>query len=239
MISLNLNGEQIPLKVVRDKRVKRIKLYFKEGFLNIVASRKLSTAFLNQLMITNREWLLQNWQSEKAKLKTANERYQDGGEFWYRGKILKLKLILSEAHKLEVSNSHNELLVRIPKAMGEIADQTLIKQAVANWYQKESEALLKIKLDLFSSKIGVNYHAVRFKHQRTRWGSCSSKGNINLNWLIIMAPDEVMDYIIIHELSHLCHMNHSQPFWDLVKRFNPNYKYARLWLKMNGDKLKL
>jgi len=79
---------------------------------------------------------------------------------------------------------------------------------------------------------------VRIKEQRTLWGSCSSRNNINLNFLLIMAPLKVIDYVIIHELVHTIHKNHSANFWNAVEAIMPNYKEAKHWLKENGYKLR-
>ena len=79
---------------------------------------------------------------------------------------------------------------------------------------------------------------IAVRKQKTRWGSCSSTGTISYNWLVIMAPNDVMQYLVIHELSHLIEPNHSQRFWQVVKTFDPNFSTHRLWLKNNGRLLK-
>jgi len=79
---------------------------------------------------------------------------------------------------------------------------------------------------------------VRIKNQKTMWGSCSSKNNINLNYLLIMAPAEVIDYVIIHELAHTIHRNHSVDFWRLVRLIMPDFQQHKQWLKANGYKLR-
>jgi hypothetical protein len=78
---------------------------------------------------------------------------------------------------------------------------------------------------------------VVIKDQKTRWGSCSKKGNINLNWRLIMAPLHVIDYVVVHELCHLKVMNHSKDFWNLVESIQPNNHERRRWLKVNGNRL--
>ena len=81
---------------------------------------------------------------------------------------------------------------------------------------------------------GFDYAVVRIKNQKTRWGSCSAKGNINLNLRLMMAPDPVIDYVIIHELCHLRELNHSLAFWALVESCCPDYRRWRNWLKQLG-----
>lgn len=89
----------------------------------------------------------------------------------------------------------------------------------------------------WAPQIGARYGRVSIKDQKTRWGSCSQKGNLNFNWRLIHAPEAVRDYVVIHELCHLTQMNHSQKFWQEVSRFCPDYKSHRQWLRENGRTL--
>ena len=89
----------------------------------------------------------------------------------------------------------------------------------------------------FAEKIGVSYGRITLRQQKTRWGSCSANGNLNFNWLLILAPPEVLDYVVVHELCHRRQMNHSQAFWNEVSAVLPGYKEQKKWLKDNGWKL--
>lgn len=89
----------------------------------------------------------------------------------------------------------------------------------------------------WAEKIGVSYGRISIRGQKTRWGSCSSKGNLNYNYLLMLCPDEVAEYVVIHELCHRIHMNHSKDFWNKIEAFCPNYRQARKWLKQNGNSL--
>lgn len=86
---------------------------------------------------------------------------------------------------------------------------------------------------------GGIYHTISIRDQKTRWGSCSSKGNLSFNWRLILAPSEILDYVVVHELCHLTYMNHSKDFWNMVASIIPDYKIRRKWLKENGYTLHL
>ena len=88
-----------------------------------------------------------------------------------------------------------------------------------------------------AAEIGVTYGRITIRNQKTRWGSCSSKGNLNFNCLLMLCPEEVIDYVVVHELCHRQEMNHSARFWAAVESVCPDYRNARKWLKQNGTAL--
>lgn len=90
------------------------------------------------------------------------------------------------------------------------------------------------KLDCYSSILGVSYGRVTVRCQKSKWGSCTNNGNLNFNCLLMLAPDEVLDYVIVHELCHIKHHDHSKAFWAEVAGVLPDYKARRAWLKKNG-----
>ncbi len=94
------------------------------------------------------------------------------------------------------------------------------------------------KAGSFQQTMGLHYNSIFIRGQRTRWGSCSPAGNLTLNWKLLMAPEEIIDYVVIHELTHLKHMNHSKKFWDMVEQYCPDWKRYRKWLVTHEDELK-
>lgn len=90
------------------------------------------------------------------------------------------------------------------------------------------------KCQKFGEEMEVDYAMVSIREQKTRWGSCSSKGNLNFNWKLILMPEEILDYVVVHELAHRKEMNHSPAFWSIVEQVLPDYKNRREWLKKNG-----
>lgn len=103
-----------------------------------------------------------------------------------------------------------------------------------------AEEALKVipeRVEYFAKVIGVTYGKITVRNQKTRWGSCSSKGNLNFNCLLMLAPPEVLDYVVVHELCHRKQMNHSKAFWSEVEKVFPDYKEARKWLKEDGSQM--
>lgn len=103
-----------------------------------------------------------------------------------------------------------------------------------------AEEALKVipeRVEYFAKVIGVTYGKITVRNRKTRWGSCSSKGNLNFNCLLMLAPPEVLDYVVVHELCHRKQMNHSKAFWLEVEKVLPNYKEVRKWLKEEGSQM--
>ncbi|MBO5555794.1 MAG: M48 family metallopeptidase [Oscillospiraceae bacterium] len=102
---------------------------------------------------------------------------------------------------------------------------------------REARRRIEERLACFAPLVGVSYGRVAIRRQKTKWGSCSSKGNLNFNCLLALAPPEVLDYVVVHELCHRLEMNHSARFWAQVRRVLPDYERPRRWLKENGNRL--
>ena len=96
---------------------------------------------------------------------------------------------------------------------------------------------LTARVERLAPLVGVSWGRITIRSQRTRWGSCSGKGNLNFNCLLMLAPEQVRDYVVVHELCHRREMNHSARFWSLVEQLLPDYKISRKWLKDHGDAL--
>ena len=117
------------------------------------------------------------------------------------------------------------------------SESAVIKDAIEKWYRERAREVITDKVTYFQRFIGKSVGEIRIKEQKSRWGSCSSQGNLNFNWKIVMAPDEIIDYLVVHELCHRLPMNHSKEFWDSVGKIIPDYKKREKWLKENGNLL--
>ena len=100
-----------------------------------------------------------------------------------------------------------------------------------------AKRVIPVKVRKFAELIGVKYGRITIRNQKTRWGSCSAEGNLNFNCVLMRAPEEIVDYVVVHELCHRIHMDHSKAFWGEVEKIIPDYKRRRLWLKENESKI--
>jgi predicted metal-dependent hydrolase len=134
----------------------------------------------------------------------------------------------------KVSKHGQQIIVQLPdgSALDDPVSSRTIRDVVISALRLEAKSYLPKRLAFLSAKYGLTYEKVRFSHASGRWGSCSSTGTISLNIALMKLPFELIDYVIVHELSHTRHMNHSQEFWDLVAVADPLYRTHRRDLKL-------
>lgn len=113
------------------------------------------------------------------------------------------------------------------------------RQALEARYRQAAKEYFPARVSYYEKIIGVTHNVIHIRDQKTRWGSCSSKGNLNFNWRLMLAPPRVLDYVVVHELCHRKEMNHSKAFWNAVETVLPDYKELRKWLRDNGNTLSL
>lgn len=111
------------------------------------------------------------------------------------------------------------------------------KKALEERYRSAAKEYIPKRVAYYQTYVGAGYEKITIRDQKTRWGSCSSKGTLSFNWRLMLAPPTVLDYVVVHELCHLIHMNHSKAFWLAVEEIMPDYREHRNWLKENGNKL--
>lgn len=205
----------------------------KGGTVKVTSPLRVSEAYINELLQKKSNWILKKLSEIELRAgKTIKNKVFEAGErFYYQGKEYKLKVVVSNDKINDKVKLEDEYIVlALPKSIE--ADK--VKNILKLWYIDQFKLLIQEKVKYYSLIIGVNPQRITIREQKTRWGSCSTKGNINLNWKLIMAPIEMLDYVVIHELCHLREMNHSRDFWMHVEKFFPQHKKCRAWLKENG-----
>lgn len=145
---------------------------------------------------------------------------------------------VTEAQAEEFARRHGEWILKTrEKVLQNASWRRSYTEAEKQTGKQRLSRKLEERLLLFASVMGVSYGRVSIRDQRTRWGSCSGKGNLNFNWKLSLVPDEILDYVVVHELAHRIEMNHSANFWREVEKILPDYRERRMWLKENGGRL--
>ena len=145
-------------------------------------------------------------------------------------------LVKSGGNNFRVEKNRQHITVWLPEelALNDPRVTKEIRRVVITALRTEAKSYLPRRLQYLANELGFSYESVRFSHASSRWGSCSSIGNLSFSWRLMLAPFSVLDYVVIHELCHRIQMNHSKDFWLLVGKYYPNYKEVRKYLRNNS-----
>jgi predicted metal-dependent hydrolase len=160
---------------------------------------------------------------------------RDGGEVPHLGEQLDLDVRVEPGRtRPHVRRRGDVLTVKVARAGREA-----IKDALERWYRRQAHGRVAPRLDAAVARAGTSYARLTIRAQRTRWASCSSNGGMSFNWRLLLAPPEILDYVVEHEVAHLEILDHSPRFWRLVGQRCPDYKRHERWLRRNGPALRL
>ena len=238
MPTIQIDNFAINYIIRLDKRRKTIQLKLLPAALVEIATPGILTAAeIAQILTAKKTWLTKRI-NKLASLagNPVNQVLAPGHKLLYKGEPRTLTF-LPGGVKADVAVKPQELLITLPGTFPAGEETAMAAKILKTWLINEAGAQFLDKTRHWAAVIGVRPVRIAIKDQKTRWGSCSSLGNINYNWRIIMAPPIVADYLVIHELCHLLEPNHSAKFWNQVGRFMPNYKECRRWLTDNGKLL--
>jgi predicted metal-dependent hydrolase len=230
-----IDNYPITYTVAYQKNRKSIQLKLKStDHVTITAPAKFPNAGIEKILFDKSKWIIkQIGKLTSIATNPINKSISHGAAILYLGQPHTLIFITRDNCKPTVLLEENRILLHLPPLPPNdvsTASQLLLSQ----WYLDCASKTLSAKTAFWASTIKVNPKRITIKDQKTRWGSCSSRGNINYNWRIIMAPKDVIDYLVVHELCHLRIPNHSESFWHEVEKYSPHFKQHRAWLRTNG-----
>ena len=218
-------------KIIRSKRKTLALEVARDATLIVRAPKKASLEHIERIVHKKRFWI-------KEKQRIAKERYQriipkefvNGEGFLYLGNTYRLSIVNKEVFPPLSFDREFQLAKKyLPYA----------RELFINWYKRQASMKIKERLDWYSTLLGIKYNEFSVTDAKRRWGSCSAKGNLHFTWRLIMAPLGVIDYVIVHELTHLAEKNHSKKFWNKIRLILPNYDESKRWLKNNEHLLKI
>jgi predicted metal-dependent hydrolase len=182
-----------------------------------------------ELLKENAAWLIEKTRKfETYREQIPDREYEAGETFPYLGE--EYEVVVERRSSSQIEDETFRLAEHH-------VNQTSVKRALETLYRREARERFEKRLNLYAVEMNVEYDQIHIRNQTTRWGSCSSTGTLSLNWRLIMAPPEVVDYILVHELAHLREPNHSDEFWSLVAEHDPEYKVHSQWLEENSAQL--
>jgi predicted metal-dependent hydrolase len=214
--------------VVRSRR-KTLAIHIKSGKVTINSPLKASVSWISEFVSDNVPWI-----QGKIKDQIKKERevlvLADGRDVPFMGKPRRLQVILSRQARVALRDE--ELLVHVPS-------RDKLEKVYGNWLLEQAREYMVTQTIKTAKAMGLDHKLknVIFRKTRSKWGHCEDNGVIQYNQLVMMAPRAVIDYLIVHETSHLKHLDHSPRFWKTVSVLCPDYKKHKDWLNLNGHKL--
>lgn len=226
----NIEGNKIPYEI-KIKKVKYLRITVKESGLTVSAPGVMNGEDIYRLLYKNRKWILENYN----KLNLTKPSWENGRKVLYKGYEYPISIINNKSYPQKLDFNDGIFVVNVDKSKAGCGQ--IIEKLFLDWFFNEAKTVIYERAVFYRRIMNLNFNSLKIKNQKTRWGSCSSKKNLNFNFKLVMAPDWVLDYVVIHELSHLVYLNHSKKFWDIVSAYCPLYKEARKWLRVNSQKL--
>ena len=215
-----------PNKIIRSKR-KTLSLTINENAeLIIRAPKRLSIEKIQDFINEKENWINRKKRLLENQIKDVTSNHN---KLLYLGNLFPINV---------EQNASKELFFTGEEFIANSIEPDSLSLSIKKWYKNKFKEIALSRVAYFANKHNLMVNQVRIKNQKTMWGSCSSKNNINLNYLLLMAPMGVIDYVIVHELVHTIHRNHSTDFWDSVESIMPEFQEHKRWLKKNGYKLR-
>ncbi|MGM9428934.1 M48 family metallopeptidase [Hydrogenophaga sp. MI9] len=233
---VRLGGHEVAYEFARGKR-RTIGLSVSPEGLSVRAPRWTPVGEVEAYLQEKAGWVLDKLRDARERagaLERARTVWADGAEFDFLGQ--RVRLVLDSAHAFAQGGAalepgEDEAMSVLRLGLARTATEAQIRDAAQAWLMRQAKQLFTESLERFAPQLGVTYQKLRLSSAGTRWGSASADGTIRLNWRLVHLKPEMIDYVVVHELSHLRHMDHSPQFWDVVASVMPDHLQRRKALK--------
>ena len=204
-----------------------------ENQARVIAPGFLSQNKIEDFIHRKSPWILKQIEKNTRRPKPEHRHYETGEKFLFLGNELVLEIRESRSGGIE--SFEDKLIVHVPEKLKGEERRDHIAWRIEDWYRAAAVKIFRERVARYQDFLGPKPRAVRVKEFRSQWGSASRRGNLSFNWRLLLAPLEVLDYVVVHELTHLEHLNHSPRFWSRIEQILPDYKPRRQWLTAHGQ----
>jgi predicted metal-dependent hydrolase len=228
-------------QLIRSAKRKTIGLQVKHGKIIIRAPKFVSEKEVANIVNAKSAWLQKKVAEQNSVPHHSNEHFQESSKLLINGELKTLHITYGLFP--EVILKQDFIIVTLSNRVKTKATdnaefkEKYVKKQLENWLKKQTNNYIDENLSLHAEKIGALPKSFQVRLYKSRWGSCNSRAELSFSSLLAMTPNWVVDYVIVHELCHLHHMNHSTEFWRLVEFNYPNYLLAKSWLKSHQNQL--
>lgn len=233
----------IDYQLIRSGKRKTLGLQVKSGKVIVRAPSFLTESQIQSFVAEKSKWLQLKVAQQQQTSPIERMSFKENTLLWFKGE--QKKLVISYQPIAQVLNLTDEIRVVLANRSRVSATEPLyedllakkVKLAIESWFKEQATLYITKRLNELSLETNLIPKSLKVRQYKARWGSCNNKGELSFNYLLIMAPHWVIDYVIVHELCHLKHLNHSASFWGLVAEHFPRYKEAKDWLTSHQAKL--
>ena len=224
----------LPYTIRRSDRARRARIVVDPGGVEVVVPRRMALRHVAPFVEEKRPWIERTLRRfREAEVAGPRVLLADGGEVPYLGQQLELAVRVEPGRvRPHVARRGDRLRVALPPG-GDLRD------ALERWYRRRARVEIAARLDAACARAGTRYTRLTIRGQRTRWASCSQTGAMSFNHRLLLAPAEVLDYVVEHEVAHLDVLDHSPRFWALLALRSPDYREHERWLRVHGPSLRL
>lgn len=213
------------VNIIRSRRKTLTLTVSQDSSIVVKAPFFTSDRHIQNFITSHSQWIekqLEMYRDKKAQPKT----YTHGEKFLFLGNELELTI-----------GDYSEIRVDGKKLLYPVGLQFMAQKQMKTWYKKQARTIISEQVHSYAQIMGTNFTGLTFSDTSSQWGSCTHENKLQFNWRLIMAPILVVNYVVVHELSHTFEKNHSRSFWNLVNKYMPSYKRQRVWLKENHNLL--
>lgn len=214
-------------QIILKKSLKRktISLSVNEGNIVVSAPNFIQEEYIKKIITKKKKWIEKKIKEQECYSKKILRAFENGDILFYFGKKYKLFSILSDNEYIQLKDDNFYVFYK--------RKNNNLKKIIENWYKIQITNYININLYKLAKRMEIKFKSVKIVSFKRRLGSCSINGELSFNWKLIMVPKEIINYIIVHELCHLKHFNHSKEFWSLVSNYVPEFKRHNYWIKKN------
>jgi predicted metal-dependent hydrolase len=229
--------DSLEYRIRRSDRARHARIVIDAEGVEVVVPRRMALRHVEPFVNEKRPWIERTLRRYQDAVIDGDVRIdlRDGGEAPYLGEQLDLDVRVEFGRTRPHVRRRGDVLTVKVATRGREA----IRDALERWYRREARHEVEHRLDDAVARAGTSYSRLTIRQQRTRWASCSSNGSMSFNWRLLLAPPEILDYVVEHEVAHLEVLDHSPRFWRLVRSRVPDYKQHERWLRRNGPALRL
>ena len=214
-------------QIIRSRRKTLALIVRGDGSLIVRAPMRTPKYRIEEFVTEHYPWI----EKKRAELQSlgvaSSKQYIPGETFMFLGQSFPLEIAKNQAESLVLNGSF-----RLSESVSRQA-----KSVFEHWYRQQARKIISERVNIYANGYGFQYQGIKITSAQTRWGSCSINGSLNFSWRLILAPLKQVDYVIVHELVHTIHHNHSERFWKKVEDLMPDYRERQKWLRKHGPHL--